>query len=172
MLLTSINLLFPKKCLKSKSLAMSKNVLIWTIGCTGEKCFSYEAGDLSRLYFSLCRKRGENSDFPIFADLGSVSVVWIPKFANFHISPLRTWICTPLSANFTNFAVLKIFHRQTFTKKRNFHQIMGIVYLNHLLHMIPPNLAEIRKIRKNFGGGVHWPRGAQYKRLNILQASA
>ena len=94
-----------------------------------------ESGDLSRLYFSLCQKRGEKSDFPIFADLGSVSVVRSSNFADFHISPMRTWICTPLSADFTNFGVLKNFDRRTFTKKRTFHQIMGISDLNHLVHL-------------------------------------
>ena len=102
-----------------------------------------ESGDLSRLYFSLCQKRGENSDFPICADLGSVWVARSSKFADFRISLLHTWICTPFSANFTNFAVLKNFDRQTFTKKRTFHQITGISDLNHLVHIAIICLAEL-----------------------------
>ena len=80
----------------------------------------------SLVFFSLSKNRW-NSDFPIFADVGSVSVVWSSKFVDFHISPLRTWIRTPFSANFTNFAVSKTLYRQTLTKKRNFHQIMCFV---------------------------------------------
>merc|ERR1711965_765107 len=51
-------------------------------------------------------------------DFCAVLVVQSSNFADFHISPSRTWIRTPFPADFTKNVISENLDCQTFTKKR------------------------------------------------------
>ena len=95
----------------------------------------FEAGDLSRLYFSLCQKEVKSQIFrfsPIWGPFRSYGVQNLPIFTFRRCAPKSALCCPPISLilPFRKILIAKLL------RKTEFSPNMGIVYLNHLVHTL------------------------------------